>query len=186
MLQGLFLDRDGVINRERADYVKEWSEFEFLPGVLTALRQLATLNIPIVVITNQSAIGRGIVSQMTMNDIHQHAREIIEASGGRINEFLMCPHHPDQGCDCRKPKPGLLFQAAALYKLDLAQCIFVGDALTDYQAAEAAGCQAILVKSGRQGSQLHTVSPSKLLLATVNDLSAATALMMARSSDKYD
>jgi D-glycero-D-manno-heptose 1,7-bisphosphate phosphatase len=186
MVQGILLDRDGVINRERADYVKGWDEFEFLPGVLAALAQLATLNVPIVVITNQSAVGRGIVSPQTIHDLHQRACQIIEANGGRINDFLICPHHPDLGCSCRKPKPGLLFQAAAKYQLELAKCVFVGDAVTDYQAAEAAGCPAILVKSGRQGAQLSDLLNANLLLATVMDLAAATELIMARSSDKYD
>lgn len=186
MFQGILLDRDGVINRERADYVKQWHEFEFLPGALAALSQLATLNIPIVVITNQSGIGRGVVNPMVIDEIHQRACQIIESNGGRINDFLICPHHPDLGCACRKPKPGLLLQAATKYNLDLKKCIFVGDALTDYQAGEAVGCPVILVKSGRQGAALDKVPNSSLLVATVKDLAAATELIMARSSDKND
>ncbi|HMN31307.1 MAG TPA: HAD-IIIA family hydrolase, partial [Caldilineaceae bacterium] len=93
-IQAIFLDRDGVINRERSDYVKAWSEFEFLPGVLTALSQLAQLGVPILVISNQSAIGRGLASPAIVDEIHQRARAIIEGAGGRIDAFFVCPHHP--------------------------------------------------------------------------------------------
>ncbi|MCB0061173.1 MAG: HAD family hydrolase [Caldilineaceae bacterium] len=154
-MRGILLDRDGVINRERADYVKHWDEFVFLPGVLTALQRLATLPMPILVITNQSAIGRGIVSRQAVDEIHAQAQAAIHSAGGRIDGFFLCPHHPDAGCSCRKPQPGLLYQAAAQFALTIEQSVFVGDAITDYQAARAAGCQSILVKSGRQGTQLQ-------------------------------
>lgn len=169
-LQAIFLDRDGVINRERADYVKCWEEFLFLPGVLTALQQLATLPIPILVITNQSVIGREIVERKVIDGIHARAHAVITQSGGRIDDFFLCPHHPDAKCVCRKPQPGLLQQAAKRFGLDLSATVFVGDAITDYQAACAAGCQSILVQSGRQGAQLQ-----KLLHANAHLLARRTA-----------
>jgi D-glycero-D-manno-heptose 1,7-bisphosphate phosphatase len=155
MLQAIFLDRDGVINRERSDYVKSWDEFELLPNVLPALRRLAKLQIPIGVLTNQSAIGRGLVSAAQVGDIHHRLARLVEEGGGRIDAFFVCPHHPDDNCSCRKPKPGLLYQCAQHFGVELAQCVFVGDALTDYLAATAARCNAILVTSGRQGTELH-------------------------------
>ena len=172
-MQAIFLDRDGVINRERADYVKAWDEFEFLPAVLPALRTLARLDVPILVISNQSAIGRGLVSQATVEAIHQRARRLIEQAGGRVDGFFVCPHRPDEGCDCRKPKPGLLLQAAAAFAVDLAEAVFIGDARSDYQAALAAGCRPLLVRSGRQGAQLATLFGADVATPVVDDLAAA-------------
>lgn len=154
MLQAILLDRDGVINQERSDYVKSWDEFQFLPRILVALRQLAELQIPIGVITNQSAIGRGHVTALQVNKIHQRLVQIVEEHGGRIDAFFVCPHHPDDQCTCRKPKPGLLYQSAQHFGVDLAHCVFVGDAFTDFQAATTAQCKTILVTSGRQGPDL--------------------------------
>ncbi|MFN8487888.1 MAG: HAD family hydrolase [Caldilineaceae bacterium] len=179
MFQAFFLDRDGVINRERADYVKSWAEFEFLPGVLPALQRLALLNAPILVISNQSAIGRGLVTSETVNAIHQAAQAKIEAAGGRIDGFFVCPHRPDEACACRKPKPDLLFQAAKLFNLDLGQCVFIGDTLTDFQAAEAAGCQSILVESGRQGPQLRKLCIDKPAARITLNLAAAVDLILS-------
>lgn len=183
-MRGILLDRDGVLNRERADYVKCWAEFEWLPGVLPALKQLAACELPIIVITNQSVIGRGITPQATIEAIHQRAKGEIEVAGGRIDDFFLCPHHPADRCDCRKPKPGLLHQAAAKYQLALADSCFIGDAITDYQAAQAAGCQSILVESGRQGStlrrqvQLHAAQTASSMPPIVANLAAAVALIL--------
>lgn len=152
--QAIFLDRDGTLNRERADYVKSWQEYEWLPGALDALAMLAALDAPILVVTNQSAIGRGILDFGVLHTIHARARAEAQAAGGRLDDFLVCPHAPAAGCACRKPRPGLLLQAAARYNLDLRKCVFVGDSLTDMQAAAAAGCLCILVRTGRQGPAL--------------------------------
>jgi D-glycero-D-manno-heptose 1,7-bisphosphate phosphatase len=173
MLQALFLDRDGVINRERADYVKCWEELEFLPGVLPALRGLAGLGIPILVVTNQSAIGRGIILRATVDRINARLREEIVAQGGRIDAFFVCPHRPEEGCICRKPKPGLLYQAAARFGLDLTRCLLVGDAITDCEAAAAAGCPCIAVESGRQGAMLRGLLQGTPQIPVVADLAAA-------------
>ena len=183
-MRGILLDRDGVLNRERADYVKCWAEFEWLPGVLPALRELAECGLPIIVITNQSVIGRGITTQATIEAIHQRAKGEIEAAGGRIDDFFLCPHHPDAHCDCRKPKPGLLHQAAAKYQLALADSFFIGDAITDYQAAQTAGCQSILVESGRQGRTLRrqvqwqATQTASSTPPVVANLAAAVALIL--------
>lgn len=178
-MQGIFLDRDGVVNIERADYVKQWGEFQFLPGVLPALRRLAALNLPIIVITNQSVIGRGLVQATTIEEIHNQARSIIQAAGGRIDAFFMCPHHPDDNCVCRKPKPALLHQAAQVFAIDIKHWLFIGDAITDYQAAQAAGCRSILVESGRQGAQLRSRCGIDAQVTFAADLANAVDYIMA-------
>ena len=173
----ILLDRDGVINQERVDYVKSWAELQLLPGVLPALRRLATLPNPIVVITNQSAIGRGLVEPETVAAIHDQLTQTVITAGGRLDGFFVCPHHPAAGCACRKPKPGLLQQAAQRFNFDLTQAVFIGDALTDFEAARAAGCRAILVKSGRQGATLADALPGPAAPPIVADLAAAVALL---------
>lgn len=176
-LQAIFLDRDGTINRERADYVKSWQEYEWLPGALEALAALAQLRVPILIVTNQSAIGRGILSTDDLAAIHARVRAEALAAGARIDQFLVCPHAPAAACSCRKPKPGLLLQAAAEYRLDLASCVFIGDSISDLMAGAAAGCQCILVRTGRQGSALDSMlaelAPKLAATPIIDDLAAA-------------
>jgi D-glycero-D-manno-heptose 1,7-bisphosphate phosphatase len=179
MPQAILLDRDGVINRERADYVKSWEEFEILPGVVAALNRLSSLNVPVLVLTNQSAIGRGLVSLAMVGAIHLRLQSLVYSAGGRIDSFYICPHHPDDGCACRKPKPGLLLQAATGFNLDLTACVFVGDSYTDYQAAQTVGCAAILVQSGRQGSQLPSLLTNHPIVPIVPDIVAAVSIILA-------
>ncbi len=154
MQPAVFLDRDGVINQNRADYVRTWEQVEFLPGVFDALRRLAGSQFAVVVVTNQSAIGRGIMAAETLQGIHDGMAARIADEGGRVDAIYACPHAPDAGCDCRKPQPGMLLQAAAELDIDLANSYLVGDALTDIQAALAAGCRPVMVRTGRGVAQL--------------------------------
>ena len=148
MPTAVFLDRDGVINENRADYVKSWKEFVFLPNVCEPLRQLAQNGLLTIVVTNQSAINRGLVSPETVETIHRRMCEVVAGNGGRIDMVLVCPHRPDENCHCRKPKPGLLLQAAEHFDLDLSRSYLIGDALCDIAAGLAAGCRSILVLTG--------------------------------------
>ncbi len=150
----IFLDRDGVINRNRANHVKSWAEFEFLPGVLRAIESLSHLGWPLVVISNQAVIGRGLVSYHTVEEIHHRMVVIVERAGGRIDEVLYCPHRPEEMCICRKPNPGMLLRAAQELNLNLTSSFVVGDALTDIDAARSVGAQPVLVKTGRGDEQL--------------------------------
>jgi D-glycero-D-manno-heptose 1,7-bisphosphate phosphatase len=177
-LQALLLDRDGTLNVERADYVREPEALQILPGVLEALARAAQWQVPVLVLTNQSCVGRGLVAPQMLDAIHAHLRAQVEAAGGRIDGFFVCPHHPDAGCACRKPRPGLLLQAATAFGLDLGQCIFIGDSSTDLQAAHAAGCPAIYVGTGRQGpTPGHPVLTGAVTVAT--SLAAALDLLVA-------
>lgn len=144
----VFLDRDGVINRNRADYVKQWSEFHFLPGTLRAIADLTTAGCQIVVVTNQACVGKGLLTCAELDALHERMGQHIELAGGHITGVLYCPHRNDQGCACRKPAPGLLFRARDEFGVDLRHAVMVGDSLTDMRTAAAAGVPAILVFSG--------------------------------------
>jgi D-glycero-D-manno-heptose 1,7-bisphosphate phosphatase len=159
----IFLDRDGVINQDRSDYVKSWAEFEFLPGVLEALRCLAASPYTVVIVTNQSGIGRGLVAKESIEAIHFRMLQIIRRAGGRVDAIYYCPHHPNDSCACRKPRPGLLIQAANDLNLDLARSWFVGNNQTDLEAALAAGVEPVLVRSGN-GSGLPQLAANCVLV----------------------
>ncbi len=151
----LFLDRDGVIIENRSDYVRSWQDVAFCPGSLAALAEIARSPYQIVMVTNQSAVGRGIISLPDAEQLNRRILGVIEESGGRIDAVYMCPHAPWEGCDCRKPKPGMLLQAAAQLSIDLGSSIMIGDVLEDLQAGQAAGVgRRILVLTGRGKSQL--------------------------------
>ena len=155
MNRAVFLDRDGVIIENVDTYVRSWSDVTVLPGSLEALRKLKDLAYKVIVVTNQSAVGRGIVSEEAARALNDQLVVLIEAAGGRIDEVLMCPHSPADMCDCRKPKPGLLLEAAERHALDLSRSILVGDALTDIQAGQNAGVGLnVLVRTGRGEKQL--------------------------------
>ncbi|MCD6138315.1 MAG: D-glycero-beta-D-manno-heptose 1,7-bisphosphate 7-phosphatase [Deltaproteobacteria bacterium] len=148
-LKIIFLDRDGVVNRDRPDYVKSWAEFEFLPGSLEALRLLTVNHYHPIIITNQSVINRKMVTEAELKMIHEKMISAVAAQGGKIEAVYYCPHLPEDDCDCRKPKPGLILRAQADYGLDLSDTCMVGDNLKDIQCARLAGCgKAILVRTG--------------------------------------
>jgi D-glycero-D-manno-heptose 1,7-bisphosphate phosphatase len=144
----VFLDRDGVINENRSDHVKNWREFHFLPFAFEALRRLNKSPYLVIVVTNQAAIGRGLVSQETVDEIHRQMRDWIEREGGRIDAIYVCPHKPDEGCGCRKPQPGMFLEAARDYQIDLANSFTIGDKLTDLLPGEILGSRGILVGTG--------------------------------------
>jgi D-glycero-D-manno-heptose 1,7-bisphosphate phosphatase len=144
----IFLDRDGVINRRRADHVKSWAEFEFLPQALEGLREINRMGAPVVVVTNQSAVGRGLLSEADLGAIHERMVSEIAAAGGRIDAIYACLHTPADGCDCRKPAPGLILRATADLGLRIECSVMVGDSVSDLQAARAAGCTPVLLADG--------------------------------------
>lgn len=152
--RAVFIDRDGVICRNRDDYVKYWEEFVFLRGVLKALARLAHLELYIIVITNQSIINRRMVSVDVVEEIHARMVRAVETVGGRIDRVMVCPHRPDEHCACRKPQPGLLLAAAEELDLDLSQSYLIGDAESDMQAGRAVGCRRYLALTGRGWRQL--------------------------------
>lgn len=151
----LFLDRDGVIIENRPSYVRRWQDVYIFPQALEALRTAAESPFKIILVTNQSAVGRGIISQEAAEAINDGLVREIEGAGGRVDGVLMCPHAPEDGCGCRKPQPGLLLQAAKAHHVNLSQSIMIGDALTDLAAGRTAGTRvSALVKTGRGTNQI--------------------------------
>jgi D-glycero-D-manno-heptose 1,7-bisphosphate phosphatase len=160
-VRALFLDRDGVICENRSDHVKAWDEFHFIPGVLAGLAQLAGTDFAVVVVTNQAIINRGEMTPGALDDIHTRMLGTVRRTGGRIDRVLVCPHRPDEHCDCRKPQPGMLLRAAAEMNIDLTQSYLIGDALTDMQAGLSAGCKCLMVLTGR-GIEQAMAAPQEL------------------------
>jgi len=145
----VFLDRDGTINRDSVAYIKCWSEFEFLPTSIEAIKELTLSGLTNIVITNQSAIHRKLISPKGLDRIHSQMCRKIESNGGKIQDIFYCPHLPAEHCQCRKPRPGLLHRAQKKYRIDLAAAAMVGDSVKDMECARNAGCRyAVLVKSG--------------------------------------
>jgi histidinol-phosphate phosphatase family protein len=151
----VFLDRDGVINENLdGDYVKNWDEFVFLPGAIEAIKRLTDAGYDLIIVSNQSGINRGIVSADAVEDIHGRMLKEITSAGGKIRAIYYCPHRPDENCDCRKPKPGMLLKAAAEHDIDLHNSYVIGDAIRDIEAGAKAGCKTILVETGRGKREL--------------------------------
>lgn len=159
--RAVFLDRDGTINVNRPDHVKSLDEFELLPGAIEAIRLLSTTPLAIIIVTNQSAINRGLAPAETVDAINGRLAAAVRAGGGRLDGVYYCPHRPDEQCECRKPRPGLLLQAQAQHDLDLADSYVVGDAVTDVDLALAAGCRPVLVLTGRGGAQRSRLTPEQ-------------------------
>ena len=183
-LKTIFLDRDGVINRDRTDYVKSSSEFDWIPGSLDALKLLTLNGFRIVVITNQSVINRSILSEAELREIHEKMATAVVAHGGKIEAVYFCPHLPEDGCSCRKPEPGLIYRAQAEHGLDLSEACMIGDSFKDIQCARRAGCgAAILVRTG------HGVEAERLCQEggmvpdyVADDLLAAVKWLIGESS----
>lgn len=179
-MNALFLDRDGVLNQNVPGYVTGCGQFMLLPGTLDALKRLAAGRFPIVLVTNQAGVGHGHMTAGDLDEIHAELLEQVRRAGGRIDAIYTCTHGRDAGCACRKPKPGLLQQAARDLGITLERSIFVGDALTDVEAARAAGCQPLLVMTGRgRESRAELMRQSVAPPWMADSLSSAVAQIQA-------
>lgn len=145
----IILDRDGVINEDSDAFIKSADECIPIPGSIAAIASLSKAGYQVVVATNQSGIARGLFDEYALARIHQSINDQVEEAGGIITGFFYCPHGPDDDCQCRKPLPGLVQQIARELVVSVANVPFVGDSLRDLQAAESAGCQPILVLTGK-------------------------------------
>lgn len=143
----VFLDRDGVISRERGHVLRP-SQLKMLPGAAAAVARICGKGWRVFLFTNQSGVGRGLLSVQELHAIHECLQRRLARSGGRLDAVYACPHHPDEHCACRKPQPGLLLRAAREHDLTLRDCYVVGDTERDLLAARAAGCKGVLVLTG--------------------------------------
>ncbi|MGE9760348.1 D-glycero-beta-D-manno-heptose 1,7-bisphosphate 7-phosphatase [Pseudomonas sp. PDM20] len=173
----LILDRDGVINQDSDAYIKSLDEWIPIPSAVTAIARLSKAGWTVAVATNQSGIARGYYDLATLESMHQRLRELVAEQGGELGVVVYCPHGPDEGCDCRKPKPGMLRQIAQHYGVELRGTWFVGDSRGDLDAALAVDCQPVLVKTGKGERTLTKPLPEGTLV--FDDLAAVADQLLS-------
>ena len=184
----IFLDRDGVVNeRIIGGYVTRWDEFQFLDGILPVLRAFTWLHVPVIVISNQSGVNKGLVTPRSLRQITTRFVESLARQRVRMDAAYYCPHTDEQGCSCRKPKPGLLLRAAREYGIDLSRSVMVGDSESDVDAAAAANCQGLLLDHGSEKVPVrddeNAIALNTAAVVTVRrlpDLPAQVAAMLGR------
>ena len=176
----VILDRDGVINRDSRTFVKNVDEFVPLPGSIEAIAALSRAGVTVAVASNQSGLARGLFGRRELSGMHRKLRRLSAAAGGRVDRIVVCPHGPDDGCLCRKPRPGLLLRLARHYDTSLAGVPVVGDSLRDLEAAAAAGAMPILVRTGN-GRRTEANLPAEFRGIAVYDDLAAAARALLRS-----
>ena len=173
------LDRDGVINRESKSFVKSADEWQALDGSIEAIAALSQGGFRIAVASNQSGLARGLFDYGALYAMHEKMRDLVARAGGSIDHIVICPHGPDDDCDCRKPRPGLLHQVGEHFKTDMCGVPFIGDSIRDMEAALAADARPILVRSGN-GREAESALPADLQSIEVfDDLPAAAAALLA-------
>lgn len=178
----LLLDRDGVLNVDRADFVKSPDELTMIEGAARAVARLGAAGWRLVVVTNQSAVGRGFIDEDMLARIHDKLRDEVRRAGGRLDDVIHCPDPPWAAGPSRKPNPGMLLEALRRYRAEAAVTPFVGDTLGDLEAAASAGCPRILVRSGKGAQTQASGLPRHVLPVTVrDDLAAAAAALLGES-----
>ena len=145
----VILGRDGILNEFRDSHVATPEEWVPIPGALEAVARINHAGWHVVLATNQAGIGRGMIDMSAVNAVHAHMNQCLLAQGGRIDAVFFCPHTPEEDCDCRKPRPGMMLDIGRRYGVDLAQVPMVADTLRDLLAAQSAGCEPHLVLTGR-------------------------------------
>lgn len=173
----IILDRDGVINQDSDDYIKSVDEWQPIAGSIEAIAKLSMNDYRVVVATNQSGIARGYFDLDSLNQMHDKMHELVNDAGGSIDAVLYCPHGPDQGCDCRKPKPGMLEDIAARLRTDLRAVPVVGDSLRDLQAADAVEARPLLVRTGK-GERTIAKLGDDLVYPVYDDLAAVVEMLL--------
>lgn len=173
----IILDRDGVINEDSDDYIKSPDEYIPIPGSLAAIARLNHAGYTVAVASNQSGIGRGLFDWLTLEAMHIKLVRLLRLADGNIDGFFICPHRPDENCQCRKPKTGLLEQISEMYHMPLTDVPFIGDSLKDVQVARAMGARPILVKTGK-GSETAAKSEGLEDVPVYDDLAAAVDALL--------
>ncbi len=174
----IILDRDGVINEDSDTFIKSPDEWRPIPGSLEAIARLCQAGYRVIVATNQSGLGRGLFSIDELNAIHSKMQHAITREGGQLHGIFYCPHDPNEGCDCRKPLPGLFHQISQRFFTDLTDVPCIGDSLRDLQAAATVGARPILVRTGKGERTAHDsrLDPQIPIFDRLND--AVDALLI--------
>jgi D-glycero-D-manno-heptose 1,7-bisphosphate phosphatase len=174
----LILDRDGVINRDSDAFVKSPAEWLPLPGAIRAIADLSKAGYTVAVASNQSGLARGLFDRNALRAMHRKLRRLVEAEGGQVDRIVVCPHGPDDGCACRKPRPGLLLRLARHYGTSLDGVPAIGDSLRDLQAAKAVGARPILVRTGNGRKTEASLGDELRDIPVFDDLPAAAAALL--------
>lgn len=182
----VILDRDGVINEDSDDYVKTLDEWIPIPGSIEAIARLSQHGFTVTVATNQSGIGRGFIDLDDLEAMHERLYELVESAGGKIAGIFYCPHHPDDDCECRKPKPGLITAIEDEFGQSALGAWMIGDSLRDLEAGELKGCIPALVRTGKGERTLQKMQSEQSSewqgLRVYADLSAAVDALIAESA----
>jgi D-glycero-D-manno-heptose 1,7-bisphosphate phosphatase len=167
MNKAVFLDRDGVINRKAPredEYITRWEEMEILPGVGQAIAWLNRVGFQVIVVTNQRGAAKGLITIAQLESIHERMCQHLACAGARIHGIYYCPHELEPPCTCRKPKPGMLLEAARAHNIDLVASWIIGDSEKDMEAGKRAGCRtARLIEDGKSTDDSADVVASSLL-----------------------
>lgn len=179
----VILDRDGVINEDSDTYIKGPEEWIPIPGSIEAIARLCHAGYRICVVTNQSGLSRGLYALEELDAMHRKMRDLVGRHGARIELIAFCPHLPDDGCQCRKPSPGLLYSVTARLGINPHSTTFIGDSLGDVKAARAAGMRPWLVRTGKGTRTLSSGSELLLGVSVFDDLSSAAAHLLEKGTD---
>lgn len=182
--KAVMLDRDGVINFDSPDYILTPQQWRPIPGSLEAIAALTRAGIFVAIVSNQSALGRGMFDSLTMQAIHEHMIESIQVAGGHIAHTAYCTHAPEAGCDCRKPKPGLITETLDALAIEAKDALMIGDSIRDIEAALAVGVQPVLVRTG-YGDAEAILARCRRLMPDINvyeDLAAVVNNLMQESA----
>ena len=177
----VILDRDGVINQDSDQFIKTPEEWKPIPGSLEAIARLTHSGFRVVVCSNQSGVGRGLLDMATLNAINDKMYKALSPLGGRVDALFFCPHPAEANCDCRKPKPGMFEDIAKRFNTSLAGVPSVGDSLRDVEASVAAGCQPMLVLTGK-GKKTLAAGGLPENTRVFDDLAAAVRAIISSSA----
>jgi len=180
----IILDRDGVINEDSDEYVKSPNEWHAIDGSLEAIAELNRAGFKVVVVTNQSGVGRGLFTEQTLAEIHAKMKCKLDKLGGHLDDIYVCPHRPDERCNCRKPSIGLLEKIKAQQPTHFQEAIFIGDTIKEIQAAKTIGCRAMLVKTGKGEKTLQQYPELKDVVPIYANLKEAVSAILQENTSK--
>ena len=167
MTKLIILDRDGVINEDSDNYIRSVDEWIPVPGSIKAIAELSKAGYTITVATNQSGLARGYFQESELTAMHNKMNMLVKAEGGNIETILFCPHGPDDDCECRKPKAGMMLQLLSEHNANASETWVIGDSLRDLQAGLNSGCKAALVKTGKGERTLKAIEEKEPHLKSI-------------------